>query len=254
MEILGTVDFVEAVRLLQEPGPEGSRVLGARARDVGALADEVGRPARRRDGGPEGRQRAREGRVGDGGREDAAAVPNGAVAEIAALLQDGREEVQVAACEALGVTASKEAVPGLISLTKSPKERVGVAAADALMLIKDPSAAPALIAMLNGGTWRTQVAAINGLAVLRVKDSVWPLIAYLKDSEGRPREDARAALEGITTMNFGINGARWEEWWNGVKDTSWSVPPLPKRRRASRWSRRATGTEGSSAATTTSRS
>jgi HEAT repeat protein len=229
MERLAAVDFPEAVKLLQNQGLKDDE-YSVRERATWALSQMKSEASRAAvlTGLKDANEQVKAG--------TALAVakmnppPAGAVAEIASLASDTREDIQIAMCEALGLTGSKEAVPALLAAAKGGRERVGVAAADALMLIKDPSAAPALIAMLNGGSWRTQVAAINALAALRVKESVWPLIAYLKDSQGRPQEDCRVALQAVTTMDFGMNGARWEEWWNGVKDT-WNVPPIPEKKK-----------------------
>lgn len=232
MERLAQVDFLEAVRLLQDKGLKDDEYC-VRAAAIGSLSQMKADATRAAvvAGLKDGNELVRAG--------SALAVAKmkpphpSAVSEISPLVNDGREDVQVAACEALGMTGSKEAVPALISVAKSPKERVGVAAADALMLIKDPSAAPILISMLSGGTWRTQGAAINALAVLRVRESIGPLIAYLKDSQGRPREESRSALEKITTQDFGMNAARWEKWWTDVEnDASWKVPPLPDKKKA----------------------
>lgn len=228
MERLGVVDFVDAVRLLQNQGlkdPEYS----VRERASWALS-QMKSPAARAlvlTGLKDGSEQVRAGTA-------VALVKmqpplQNVVAEIAPLIGDQREDVQIAACEALGMTGSKDAVPPLVQATKSPKERVGVAAADALMLVKDTSAAPALIEMLSGGTWRTQGAAINALSVIRVRESIAPLIAYVKDSVGRPREDARAALVSVTTQDFGLNVERWEQWWKDVQG-DWKVPPIPDKK------------------------
>jgi HEAT repeats/von Willebrand factor type A domain len=229
MEQLAKVDFPEAVKLLQNQGLKDDE-YSVRERAIWALSQMKTDTSRAAvlTGLKEGNELVKAGTVIAIARMQP--PPPNAIAEISSLSADAREDIQVAMCEALGITANKEAVPALLNAAKSGRERVGVAAADALMLIKDPSAAPTLIAMLNGGSWRTQVAAINALAALRVKESVWPLIAYLKDSQGRPREDARTALEGITTMDFGMNAPRWEEWWEGVKDR-WNVPPLPDKKK-----------------------
>jgi HEAT repeat protein len=228
MERLATVDFPEAVRLLQNHGLKDSE-YSVRERATWALSQMKSETSRAAvlAGFKDGNESVRAG--------TAVAVakmnprPASAVADIVALLSDQREEVQIAACEALGMVASKDAAGPLAAVATSPKERVGVAAADALSLIKDPASASTLIAMLSGGTWRTQGAAINALSQLRVREAIEPLIAYLKDSQGRPREDARAALQHITTNDFGMNAARWEEWWKGVQ-SDWKVPPLPSKK------------------------
>jgi hypothetical protein len=230
MERLATVDFPAAVKLLVDKGLKDDE-YSVRAAAIGSLAQMKSAETRAAilAGLKDGNDLVRIG--------TALAIAKmqpplpGAVAELSALVGEGREDVQVAVCEALGMTGSKDAVPALLTAAKSPKERVGVAAGDALSLIKDPSAAPTLISMLSGGTWRTQSAAINALAVLRVRESIGPLIAYLKDSQGRPREEARSALEKITTQDFGMNADRWEKWWQGLeKDPNWKVPPPPSKK------------------------
>jgi hypothetical protein len=227
MERLGAVDFVEGTRLLLNQGLKDDE-YSVRERATWALSQmkSPGPRALVMAGLKEGNERVRAGCAIAIAKMQP--LPPGAIGEIAALIGDQKEDVQIAACEALGVIGSKEGVPALIQAAKGSRERVGVAAADALMLIKDPSAAPALIEMLNGGTWRTQIAAINALGVLRVKEAIWPLIAYLRDSEGRPREDAKDALIAITTQDFGVNAERWEKWWDGVK-SDYTVPPPPQK-------------------------
>jgi HEAT repeat protein len=232
MEHVGPVDTAEVVKLIQDKGLKDPEFC-VRSAAIDALSKMKAEASRAAvvAGLKDGHELVKAGTAIAVAKMQPAYPA--AVAEIVALLADGREEIQVAACEALGIVASKDAVPGLLGMTKSPRERVGVAAADALSLIKDPSAAPALIAMLSGGTWRTQSAAINGLLVLRVRESIGPLIAYLKESTGRPKEDARAALENITTQNFGNNVGRWEEWWKGIEnDPKWKVPPLAPKKTA----------------------
>src|SRR5262245_21843256 len=133
MERLGAVDFIEAVRLLQNQGLKDPEYC-VRERAIWSLSQMKanGTRAAVAAGLKDGSDAVRAG--------SALAVakmsppPQGAVAEIASLTQDAKEDVQVAACEALGITASKDAVPALIQATKVSKERVGVAAADALML------------------------------------------------------------------------------------------------------------------------
>jgi hypothetical protein len=228
MERLATVDFIEAVRLLLTQGLKDEE-YSVRERATFALSQMKSDATRAAVVAAlkEGNEQVRAG-CALAIAKMTPPLPT-AVAEISALIQDQKEEVQVAACEALGITGSKEAVPALVQAAKSSRERVGVAAADALALIKDPSAAPALIAMLNGGTWRTQLAAVNALAVLRVKESVGPLIDYLRESEGRPREDCRVALTAITTQDFGLNVDRWAQWWKDVQG-DWKVPPPPSKK------------------------
>jgi HEAT repeat protein len=150
--------------------------------------------------------------------------PPGAAAEVAALLlAGGKETTREALCQALGFFADKVGTPALVANLKGP-EKVVIAAADALGLVKDPAAVAPLVAMLKGGTWVTQVAAIDALALIRSKDSVPPLIEYLANAEGRPREDAKIALQQITGREFGMKAEDWQGWWkdNGEK---WEVPP-----------------------------
>lgn len=150
--------------------------------------------------------------------------PAGVAAEIAALLTSGaKESSREAYCHALGFFADKVATPALLAQLKGP-EKVALAAADALGLVKDPAAAPALVGMLRGGTWVTQVAAIDALALIRAKEAIPPLIEYLANAEGRPREDAKIALQQITGREFGMKAEDWQSWWkdNGEK---FVVPP-----------------------------
>jgi HEAT repeat protein len=229
MERLAAVDHVEAVRLLFTKGL-GDDEYAVRERATFALSQM-------KSEGPrslvmaaikEGTEGVRAGCVLAVAKMQP--PPPGAVAAISeAALSDQKEDVQIAACEALGVMTAKDGVPALMKAAGSSRERIAVAAADALALVKDPAAAPSLIPMLNGGSWRTQVAAINALSALRVKEAVEPLIAYLRESEGRPQEDAKVALTNITTQDFGLNADRWAQWWNDVK-ADWKVPPLPEKK------------------------
>jgi HEAT repeat protein len=150
--------------------------------------------------------------------------PEGAAAEIASMLQSGgKEELRVALCQALGYFGDKIATPALIGALKGP-ENVAIAASDALGLVKDAAATDALLAMLKGGTWRTQVAAVDALGLIRSKAAVGPLIDYLERAEGKPREDAKVALQKITGRTFGMRHEDWRGWWEGAEN-GFTVPP-----------------------------
>ncbi len=223
MERLSAVDFVEGVDLLKQYGlKDDSRMVQDRAIYALSCLSKPEAVAAIVAGLKDGNDAIRAGCVMALAKSKSR--PDTALPDMYALAADPREDVKVAACEALGFVGRKEATPAILTCCTSGNERVAVAAADSLSLIKDPAAAPTLIGMLNTGTWRTQVAAVNALGQIRVKESVGPLIKYLTEAEGRPREDAKRALELITTQEFGMNTFAWNQWWKGV-ESSWTVPP-----------------------------
>lgn len=149
--------------------------------------------------------------------------PPGAAAEVAALLAaGGREGLKVALCQALGFFGDKAGTAALVANLKGP-ESIVVAASDALALVRDEAAVEALIGNLKGGTWRTQVAAIDALELIRDKRAIAPLIDYLTNAEGKPREDAKNALQRISGRTFGMNPADWVSWWKD-NEATFKVP------------------------------
>ncbi|HYC79368.1 MAG TPA: HEAT repeat domain-containing protein, partial [Planctomycetota bacterium] len=153
--------------------------------------------------------------------------PAGAAAEVAALLGGGGgDDQKIAFCHALGFFGDKVGTPALLPLLGG-KDDLSVAAADALALIKDPESVPGLVKLLKARDWRSQVAAIQALGELRVKEAIGPLIEYLAAAEGRPREDAKNALQKITQKQYGMRHEDWEHWWKGA-EAAFVVPPEKK--------------------------
>jgi len=75
--------------------------------------------------------------------------------------------------------------------------------------------------------WHLAAAAIQALAVLRNKAGIPALIAFLARQDlGRLREDAHAALRGLTGQRHGPYAAPWEAWWREAHAT-FEVPATP---------------------------
>lgn len=157
-----------------------------------------------------------------GAMKDLASPP---LAKLGELIQiDRSPQVKVAAAEALGMIGGEGVVPYLTTALTATDESVLIAACDATAMVKHASAGLAVLALLDHPAWRVQVAALNALSSIRIKESIGPIIEYLRDAEGRPREDARRALVKITKRTFGMDAKTWQGWWGRVKE-GWQVPP-----------------------------
>ena len=64
--------------------------------------------------------------------------------------------------------------------------------------------------LLVGGLKRAVAGSLGALATPSV---VAPLIDALADVDAGVREEANAVLERLVCRNFGVDQARWREWW-----------------------------------------
>ena len=115
---------------------------------------------------------------------------------------------------AVGQTGSTDNVTLQIENLKDPSWQTRWAAVSALGDAGDPRAVEPVAAIMNKDE-NSYVRATAALVLGDLKDKrgVDPLIEALSDESGGVRKNAAFALKRITGQNFGIDPAKWQEWW-----------------------------------------
>ena len=154
-------------------------------------------------------------------------VPTPSAEEFEKLLKDLNHrvwELRRNACEELGISADKRAVPHLIRLLSDSVGAVRFAAAEALGKIGDRSAVAPLIALLDNPQFGSYGPVIESLASLKAQEAIPYFIRFLRDQDARVRGLAANALMVMTRqfISFKAKGseeeraaavALWEAWW-----------------------------------------
>lgn len=114
---------------------------------------------------------------------------------------------------------------GLLGTFVGDKEPlVRMAAVDAIGALKQAQHAAAVVPLLKDAEWQVQSAAIAALGALRPQGAVQPLIDLLRQ-DGRLQIECADALFKITGVDFGIDAARWQEWWTqAMQIAGWRIP------------------------------
>ena len=172
-----------------------------------------------------------------------------AATPLISLLADPDSDVRAAACSALVLLESREAVPKIAALAeRDPAWPAKSAALEALASL-DREAADRLIpsaaadrayqvrlsAARVGGLrsypsaivdpdWRVRAQAIESALLLRDRAVIGPLVELLGKEQGRLRWDAWLALRDLTGKELGLEPDHWKRWWAAQKET-FEVPP-----------------------------
>jgi HEAT repeat protein len=132
--------------------------------------------------------------------------------DIVPLLGHDYRHVRAAAARALG----RYPRPGVVeALAGVLRDAVGPDAAASLVQLGDPRAASLLAGVLNDPDANPAIkrAMAKILADIATRPVVTPLVDALSDRDAGVRETANAALGRLTCRNFGVDQARWREWW-----------------------------------------
>jgi hypothetical protein len=125
------------------------------------------------------------------------------------------------ALQAIGDAGSKD-VLGTLIVDKEPLVRL--AAADAIGALKQKQHGSKVTELLHDPEWQVQAAAIAAVGKLRPQEAVQPLIDVMQKG-GRLQLECADSLFKITAVDFGIDAARWQEWWKGAMSiTGWRIP------------------------------
>ena len=139
-------------------------------------------------------------------------------------------EIRRDACEELGDTGERRAVPYLMRALNDGVGAVRFAAAEALGKLGDKSAVPALLALLDNPNFGSYGPVIDSLANLKAKQAIPYFIRFLSDQDVRVRGLAANALMVLTRQFIGFKAkgtaderaaaiAQWELWWEKNKST-----------------------------------
>lgn len=150
----------------------------------------------------------------------------GAVAAIETVGADPKATASVRfevarALQSIGQPGSKDLLGTLIT-DKEPLVRM--AAADAIGALGHKQHGARVTALLQDAEWQVQSAAVAAVGKLRPQDAVQPLIDLMQKG-GRLQLECADSLFRITTVDFGVDAARWQEWWKGaIAITGWRIP------------------------------
>jgi hypothetical protein len=139
-----------------------------------------------------------------------------AIRDLLAGLGDVRDPdkraVLISALGRVPGAATEEALVYLLLVDPDPRTQVAVVRA--LGRLRAVRGIDALIRRLEHPGWSVRVAAAEALGNLgpAAAAAVEPLIAMLAREDGRPREDAAAALARITGRRLGPIPGRWHAW------------------------------------------
>jgi HEAT repeat protein len=161
-------------------------------------------------------------------------VPTPSAEEFEKLVKDLSHrvwELRRNACEELGNSAEKRAVPHVIRLLGDGVGAVRFAAAEALVKIGDKSAVAPLLALLENPQFGSYGPVIESLASLKAQEAIPYFIKFLRDQDARVRGLAANALMVMTRqfISFKAKGteeereaavALWEAWWEKNQNTA----------------------------------
>lgn len=121
---------------------------------------------------------------------------------------------------ALKDIGDERAVDPLIDLLKEDwgKEIFRIMVAEELAELKSPRAVEPLISCLMNESWEVRAQAAYVLGKIGDPRAVEALISVLTDEDIPSRSNARFALKKITGEDFGVDQARWKEWWEENKE------------------------------------
>jgi HEAT repeat protein len=145
-------------------------------------------------------------------------------------LNHGVWEVRRDACEELGSSGDRSAVPHLIRLLGDGVGAVRFAAADALGKIGDKAAVTALLPLIDDPNFGSYGPVIESLANLRAMEAVPRFIRMLSDRDPRVRGLAANALMAMTRQFIGFKAKgseeeransiqQWVAWWEKNKNS-----------------------------------
>lgn len=140
------------------------------------------------------------------------------VQPLIAALKDKDWNIRKGAASALGDIKDPRAIEPLIATLKDKNQNVPVRmmVAKALGRTKDPRAVEPLIAALKDENSDVRSNVAKALGEIG-KPGIEALIAALKDEDSEVRWKAVLALGVITGQNFGLDPAKWQEWWEENK-------------------------------------
>ncbi len=138
--------------------------------------------------------------------------------DLKGLMEDGNEEVKLAAIEAVGRIHAVDAVKALIRNLERPNFQVVVASIVALGDIAPDEAIDPLIKKLEVDDWRIRFVAARALMSMRCEDMLEPMIKALGKSKEWMQKELAGMLHDCTNKDMGLDVAGWEKWWEGNKD------------------------------------
>jgi len=147
-------------------------------------------------------------------------VPKTAYSAIIELVDDKDWEIRSNTAELIARYPDQEGtgLGAILPLTKDKEALVRIAAMDAIYLLENPRGHPSALEGLADRDWRMRAASIKVCRRYRRKSAIQPLINLLKDENGRLIDDAAAALRDICDRDIPGDHARWQTWWDRVKD------------------------------------
>jgi HEAT repeat protein len=139
-----------------------------------------------------------------------------ALDDVLTLLVHDNRLVRVAAARTLGRYPLPKVSDALAGALRDPSTQVLSTAADSLVRLGDPRAASLLAGIFRSPDVdpAARRALAKSLADIATPSVVAPLIDALADVDAGVREAANASLERLACRNFGVDQARWREWWD----------------------------------------
>lgn len=144
--------------------------------------------------------------------------PEAALEKLRKWLTDKQWTLRRRVVQLLAPHADAAGLDALLPLLLDPEPAVRISCFDALAARRHAALLEPALAALSDPDWQVRASAIAALVPLRDKRSVGPLIECLLREEGRLREDAVNALRRLTGRDFGLDGAAWKRFWDGIGD------------------------------------
>lgn len=138
---------------------------------------------------------------------------------VTACLTEKSWEIRRRALQALLVGNDPTVADVVLPLCADPEPAVRCEAIEGLAKLKSPQVVAPAIANLADPVWQVRASSILALTKVRSKDAVEPLVQRVQVEEGRLTVELGEALANLSGKEFGPDGAKWKQWWDGAKAT-----------------------------------